>query len=58
MEGRLQEGKCRYLESLKGELHIIGLLQVHIMHEQLTSTHLHEHRQQLQAEGEMGIEST
>lgn len=38
-----------YLESLKGKLHVIGLLQIHIMHEQLTGSHLHEHCQQLQA---------
>lgn len=50
---------CRYLESLKCKLHVIGLLQIHIVHEQLTGSHLHEHCQQLQAEsGGMGIEST
>lgn len=48
-----------HLESLKGKLHVIGLLQIHIVHEQLTGSHLHEHCQQLQAKrGGMGIEST
>lgn len=56
-EGQQQEGGV-YLESLKSKLHIIGLLQIHIMHEQLTGSHLHEHCQQLQAKkGGRGIES-
>lgn len=48
-----------HLESLKGKLHVISLLQIHIVHEQLTGSHLHEHCQQLQAKRDgMGIEST
>lgn len=31
-----------YLERLKGKLHIVGLLEIHIVHEKLPSSHLHE----------------
>lgn len=37
----------RYLQSLKRELDIVRLFQVHVMHQQLTSAELHENSQQL-----------
>lgn len=36
-----------YLQGFKRELDVIGLFQVHVVHQQLTGTELHEHGQQL-----------
>lgn len=39
--------RVRYLEGFKRELDVVGLFQVHVVHQQLTSAELHENSQQL-----------